>query len=251
MTNARTARLEREQKAADARAAAARRESRRRSLAVSSAVVAVLVVVVAAFVLVRTSGREAASSGGATPANVTAAGGIVVGRASAPVTLVAYEDFQCPVCAQFESLNAAQLGRWIADGTVKVEYRPIAFLDRSSADEYSTRALNAAAAVADSAPAAFAAFHTALFAQQPAEGGPGLSDARLVELAEAAGAPRAAVERAVRDRTYEAWTRRVTEASSKAGVTGTPTVQVDGTTLDGFDAATVAAAVTRAAAAAR
>ena len=117
MTNARTARTERERKAAELRAATARRQARRRSLVVTSAVAGVLAAVVAAFVLVHAaSGRDAAS--GATPAHVTAAGGIVVGQASAPVTLVAYEDFLCPVCAEFESGNAAQLKGWIADGTV-------------------------------------------------------------------------------------------------------------------------------------
>jgi protein-disulfide isomerase len=81
-------------------------------------------------------------------------------------------------------------------------------------------------------PEAFAEFHAALFAEQPAEGGPGLSDERLIELAAAAGAAGAEVEDGIRDRLFEDWTRRVTDAASQAGVTGTPTVLIDGAPLD-------------------
>ena len=188
MTNARTARSTRE-KAAALRAEAARREARRRSIVVTGVVAAVLAAVVGVFVLVTTLQREAGTAGGtATPANA-AAGSVAVGRADAPVTVVAYEDFQCPACKSFEDANGGQLATWVADGSVRVEYHPIAFLDRASTDDYSTRALNAAATVLDLAPDGFRQFHDALFAEQPAEGGPGLTDARLLELAVAAGAP--------------------------------------------------------------
>jgi protein-disulfide isomerase len=241
MTNARTARSTRE-KAAALRAEAARREARRRSILVTGVVAAVLAAVVGVFVLVTTLQREAGTSGTATPANA-AAGSVAVGRADAPVTVVAYEDFQCPACKSFEDANGDQLARWVADGSVRVEYRPIAFLDRASTDDYSTRALNAAATVLDLAPGGFRQFHDALFAEQPAEGGPGLTDARLLELAVAAGAPREQAEAAIDGLRYESWTAKVTEDASKAGVNSTPTVIVDGTTLADHSPAAVAAAV--------
>jgi protein-disulfide isomerase len=78
---------------------------------------------------------------------------------------------------------------------------------------------------------AFLEFHDALFAEQPAEGGPGLTDQRLGELAAAAGATGAGVGQAITGLVYEDWTRQVTDAASRAGITGTPTVLVDGEPL--------------------
>lgn len=230
-------------KAAAARQEAARREARRRTVIVTVAAAIVLGIVASVVVVVQSSRRDAAVADARNPANVSAGNAIVVGDASAPVTMTVYEDFQCPACRSFEELNGAQVKQWIADKTVKVEYQPIAFLDRASTDRYSTRSLNAAAAVVDAAPTAFPAFHDALFANQPAEGGAGLTDAKLVELAVAAGAPQAQVEAAVEDGAFEGWVARVTEAASQAGVNSTPTVKVDGKTLESFDPTVVKQAV--------
>jgi protein-disulfide isomerase len=249
MTNARTARTTRE-KAAALRAEQARRDARRRSILVTGVVAAVLAAVVAGFVLVDALQRDAATRTAAAAPATGADGAVVVGRADAPVTVVAYEDFQCPACKVFEDANHDQLTRWIADGTAKVEYRPIAFLDRASTDDYSTRALNAAATVLDLAPDGYRQFHDALYAEQPAEGGPGLGDARLLELAVAAGAPREAAKAAIDDLRYRSWVARVTEDASKAGVNSTPTVLVNGTPVEDRSPAGLAAAVAAAKAAA-
>lgn len=243
MTSARASRQARQEKVEALRTQAARAEARRRSLIVAGVVAVVVVIAVVLFVVIQSARRDASTSGGATPANVASGNSIVVGDAGAPVTLVAYEDFQCPACRDFESTNRSQLQAWVEGGRLKIEYRPVAFLDRASSDEYSTRALNAAAAVVTSAPQAFPAFHTALFMQQPEEGGAGLSDQKLTELAVQAGAPRSAVERAVTDQTYRGWTARVTEAASKAGVNQTPTLIVNGKELPDYAPATVRGAV--------
>lgn len=230
MTNARTARSARE-KALELRLEAEKSQRRRRGLAVVSAVVAVLVVVVGIGVVVqsaRSKAQEVAAAG--TPKNLVD-GGVLVGRDTAPVTVTLYEDFQCPACKDFETAAGQQLASWVADGTVKLDYRPIAILDRASSTRYSTRSLNAAAAVVSTSPAAFQKFHDLLYAEQPAEGSAGLPDSRLVELAGQAGADSAAVSRALADKQYEGWAATVTDESSKAGVVQTPTVKVNGTEL--------------------
>lgn len=251
MTNARATREARQEKLAALRAAEQKRQRQRRAGLVSAVVVVLVVVVVAAFVLVQNSRRDNETAGASTPANIGSSNSFVVGDAAAPVSIVAYEDFQCPICQQFESENAAQIDTWVKAKTVKVEYRPIAFLDRMSSTEYSTRSLNAAAAVQTYAPASFAAFHQLLFQNQPPENGDGLTDAKLIELAKQAGATQPAVQTAIKDETYEKWTAKVTEDASKAGVSGTPTVQVNGQTLKSPDAASVKAAVDAATAAAK
>jgi protein-disulfide isomerase len=220
-----------EKRAAEQRARA--QERRRRQAVVGGVVAAVVVVVALVAVIAVQKARTSTSADAAVPANTVADGtAFAAGPADAPVTVDVYEDFLCPACRQFEATVGGTLAALAADGTAQVRYHPIAILDRASTDDYSTRALNAAAVVADAAGAeAFLEFHDALFAEQPAEGGPGLTDQRLGELAAQAGATGAGVEQAITGLVYEDWTREVTDAASRAGITGTPTVLVDGEPL--------------------
>ena len=235
-----------EKRAAEA-AARARAERRRRSLL--GGVVAGLVVLVAlvVVVVVQTQGTTT-SAGAATPPNTTGGTEIVVGSASAPVTVDLYEDFQCPNCKAFEAESGSTLAQLIAAGTVQAHYHGMAFLDTSANDKYSTRALNAAAAVvAAGGPTAFQNFHDLLFAHQPAEGGSGLTDAQLVQYATQAGATGSTVEQAIKKLTYGDWVKTSTDQASKDGVTGTPTVLVAGKKLEDISAAGLSAAVSAAA----
>jgi len=72
----------------------------------------------------------------------------------------------------------------------------------------------------------FAALHQILYAQQPDEGSAGLTEGKIVQLAQQAGA--SAAEQQIRSGTYADYVARATEQSSKDGVTGTPTVKVNG-----------------------
>jgi protein-disulfide isomerase len=61
----------------------------------------------------------------------------------------------------------------------------VSILDRlSDGSEYSTRAASASAWVADRAPEQFSAFHESLFADQPEENTPGLSDEQIAQVAD-------------------------------------------------------------------
>jgi len=235
-----------EKRAAEA-AARARAERRRRSLL--GGVVAGLVVLVALVVVVVVqTQRTTTSASAATPPNTTGGTEIVVGSASAPVTVDLYEDFQCPNCKAFEAESGSTLAQLIAAGTVQAHYHGMAFLDTSANDKYSTRALNAAAAVvAAGGPTAFQTFHDLLFAHQPAEGGSGLTDAQLVQYATQAGATGSTVEQAIKKLTYGDWVKTSTDQASKDGVTGTPTVLVAGKKLEDISAAGLSAAVSAAA----
>jgi len=158
------------------RAAALREEVRladRRRRRRTIALVAGLVLAVGAGIAVQAARTTADGPSGA-PGGVTADGfGFAVGKASAPVTVEVYEDFLCPACRRFEESAGAQLRSMAADGAARVVYRPMAFLDGSSTNRYSTRALNAAACASDSGAGGFSTMHGALFDAQPAEGGPG------------------------------------------------------------------------------
>ena len=234
-----------------AEAAARARAQRRRRTVVGGVVAAVVVLVALVVVIVVQTQRTSTSDAAAAPANTVDGGAAFrVGQADAPVTVDLYEDFLCPTCKAVEDLSGDTLAELVADGTIAIDYRPVAILDRASADAYSTRALNAAAVVADAAGVeAFVEFHGLLFANQPAEGGPGLSDDELIDLAGQAGASGPEVETGIRDLVYEEWTKKVTDEASKEGLQGTPTIRVDGEPLelenatpDGIRAAVAAAA---------
>ena len=205
-----------------------RQQGERRVRFASAATALVLVALVGIGIGVQASRIPAAT--GPVPTGVSLADGVTVGKSTAPVTLDLYEDPQCPVCAQFEAQVGSTVSGWIAGGKVKVHYHVISFLDSASTTKYSSRAANALYAAAGVGPDAFATLHQLLYQQQPAEGSAGLTEDKLVQLAQQAGAGAAADQ--IRAGTYADYVARATDQSSKNGVTGTPTVMVNGKTVD-------------------
>jgi len=228
--------------------AAARARAERRRRAVLGGVIAALAVVIALIVVVVVqTQRTIPSAGAAVPANTVDGTAVAVGSADAPVTVDLYEDFQCPNCKALEDSTGSTIDDLVAAGTVQVRYHGMAFLDTDANDDYSTRALNAAAVVATAAGTdAYATFHDLLFVHQPDEGGSGLTDDQLIDYAGQAGASGATVESGIRDLGYGDWVAQAEDQASKDGVTATPTVFVAGERLsdltpDGLTAAVTAA----------
>ena len=186
------------------------------------------------------------------PAAAGANGGIPVGAdevagadvpADATVVTV-YLDYLCPYCADFEAINADDLQALRADGTI-VEYHPISILDRLSVGtSFSTRAANAAAVVADQAPAQFVAFNDALFANQPDENTKGLSDDEIAEIAAGVGVSSQVTDAFTAQspdgpwRTFAGYVAALTDQGGvdlqALGMDGlsTPTILIDGQLLD-------------------
>jgi protein-disulfide isomerase len=237
-----------------------RRKRRNRLLGQSGAVVGVLAVVALVAWNVW-SQQEIASTG---PANMLSDGIVLAGaesavtpvttapleageepvptdeaatRAGGVVTVDLYVDYLCPYCGQFETANMANLQSWLTQGAITLEIHPVAILDSSSAgSEYSSRAANAAACVADEDPDRFLAVHEALFAKQPAEGTTGLSDDELRELVTGAGVTDDDVLACITSGEFRPWVAAATERattgalanSSLAKLSSTPTVLVNG-----------------------
>lgn len=204
--------------------------------AVVGALMLALVVAIVAVVVRSGSGSDAPAAAAGpvvTPDHLTSSGSIGVGDPDAPVTVALYFDYLCPACGAFEAANEAELTRLLEAGTIQLELRPIAFLDHLSEDTvYSTRAANALATVADAAPEHVWSFHSALYAEQPAEGGPGLTDEVIARLAVEAGVPETVASRFDRG-TYAAWVAESTTRAFASGVEGTPTIVLDGRRFDG------------------
>ncbi|MGH3446334.1 MAG: DsbA family protein [Nocardioidaceae bacterium] len=223
-------------KVAEMQRAQRAKDRRRQGLTVTGIVVALIIVLVGAFVLIQNQ-RSAKDVAGKEVKGVTADYGFVLGKKSAPVKVIAYEDFQCPVCKNFEDSSGDTLSKYVKDGTVQLEYRPIAFLDQMSSTQYSTRSLNAAACVMDADGIhTFKKFHDSLYANQPPENGDGLPDSQLVSLANKAGANGKGVATCIKQEKHKDWTASATEAASKSSAMhkglGTPAVLVNGDLLD-------------------
>jgi protein-disulfide isomerase len=180
----------------------------------------------------------------AVPAGATPGGdGIVLG--AGPVTVEAYVDFLCPFCRQFEERSGPLLDRLLGEEAITMIYHPLGFLDRLSHPAgYSSRAAAASGCASDAGH--FGEYKDALFANQPEEGGPGLDDAELVALGRAIGIDDPAFADGVYSGLYLPWAAYVTEAAVERGVSGTPTVVVQGTPIPASPT-TIAAAVTSAA----
>jgi protein-disulfide isomerase len=197
---------------------------RRRKRTLWTSVGAVLVLVAAGLIGWAVSASQDAGDftppGGANPDGT----GIVLG--SGPVNIDVYEDFICPICRQFEQQAGGTLDQLIAQGKVRVTYHPVAFLNRFSSTEYSTRSSAASGCAAQSGK--FREYAKALFDRQPPEGSAGLSDDELVNVATGVGLAGDSFAACVRENTFEKWTEHVTEEAARAGVNGTPTVLVAG-----------------------
>lgn len=206
-------------------------------------------------VVVVQKGRNNAISGVATaaagvgtgPAGLTATGTVRVGDSNAKVVVRVVADLQCPACKQFEKRNAKTLEDATKNGTAIIEYDVISFLDRASSTQYSSRAANASYCVAGQDHSKYQGWFAAMFEQQPAEGGSGLPDSKLIEIAKHAGYTDPAVAQCITDRTYDTYLRDKTKRVLNGDVNATPTVFVNGKKLDssqlsdGLEAAIAAA----------
>ncbi|WP_375389724.1 DsbA family protein [uncultured Amnibacterium sp.] len=176
--------------------------------------------------------------------------------AGGKVLIQAYEDFGCPACQSFEQTNAAQIKELVTSGAAVIQYHPVAILDNRFTDgSYSSRAANAAAAMANYSPDTFFAFHSLLYQSdvQPKEGSAGLTDDRLIELVEQVKPQNLAqITAAIKDQQFKSWIAARTEEftsdsgplkgvdfskrvdpSGNAVGPSTPTVLVNGRYYDG------------------
>lgn len=157
----------------------------------------------------------------------TVKGGVItVGKPSAEHTVKVYEDPRCPFCKKFEEGGAQALVAPLSAGDVKVEYTIASFLDKNLGGSGSVNAANALRAAVESDK--FPQFHAALFTNQPEESEDAFTPAFLLKIADKVGLRDAAFKKAVTNGTYESWVRTAMEAFGKDGITGTPTVVVDG-----------------------
>ena len=126
-------------------------------------VIGMIVLVLAVGVGVSFSSNKAKTNA-ATPSSVEKSEGYGItfnkGLTGVP-KLDIWEDFQCPVCRNFESVNNKQINDWITSKKIVAVFHPLSFIGAESA-----YLANAAACSADENK--FLQMHTALYANQAA-----------------------------------------------------------------------------------
>ncbi|MEE3852870.1 thioredoxin domain-containing protein [Gordonia sp. LSe1-13] len=181
------------------------------------------------------------SGGGVDEAVLSENAALIIGEPSAPQTIDVFEDFMCPACREFEQQSGTAITQAINNGSLRVRYHMLTFLDdRSASGDYSTRAAGAAQCVgAGEDKEVFERFHAALFDNQPEEGGdsdPSNADmARLAADQGASAQTRECVATGAKvAEAQEAAEQSRTQLEKASGQVGTPTVLSGGQPVDGI-----------------
>jgi protein-disulfide isomerase len=201
---------------------------------IGAVVAAVLVLAVVVAIVIGNNSKSGSNTAQSVPAGVVGGtgGGILVDPAAATAkvpTLDVYVDFQCPICGRFESTFGPTLTTMAKAAQVKYVVHLMSFLDTNLGNDSSARSANAAACAADAGK--FGEYHSAVFAAQPAKEGDGYTDAQLTEFAKTAGITGPALttwQQCTTSGQHNTYVGDVATASGKAGVTGTPTVMLNG-----------------------
>lgn len=152
--------------------------------------------------------------------------GVEASAEDEPVQVVIFQDFECVHCADFETENGGALEEAVTSGDITLEYRNLNFLDRATPTQYSSRAASAAYEVGNQVSTEqYLAYVEEVFSHQ---GTGGLDDEQLVEIAAKHGAD---IGSALEENTWRPLVNVVSQESLAHGVSGTPTVFIDGEKL--------------------
>ncbi|MEY4497094.1 MAG: hypothetical protein RLZZ364_399 [Actinomycetota bacterium] len=205
-----------------------------------------VVVLVVGIMVIPTVLSKSKGVSNAIPSGISADNGYAIAfneeLTDAPVVDV-YEDFQCPICKEFEALNGQYINSLVTEKKAVVRFHTLSFLGTES-----VRAANAVACANEEGK--FLDYHLSLYANQPAVENSGeWSNDRLISIAETVGLTSESFKSCVNDLKFEGWVGNVADAGAKSGINSTPTVLVGGKAIDRnteyFDAAKFKAAVER------
>lgn len=158
----------------------------------------------------------------ASPVTLTAGQPVTFGDADAPKAVTLFADFHCPHCAEFEEQFGPVLDEARQAGRIRLEVYPMAFIDAGSA--------SASNAFGCASEAGFGpGYFDGLFANPMLR----WTDDQLLALPKTVGASATpAFEQCVTGRAQAGWVDSVNAAAAQRGVTGTPTLLVDGAPVD-------------------
>lgn len=140
-------------------------------------------------------------------------------------TVDIWEDLQCPICKQFESVNGTYIKDLISAKKAKVVFHLLSFIGTES-----VLAANSVACAADEGK--FLQFHAYLYATQGNENTGTWTNAALIKSGAAVGLTSSKFTECINKGTYSGWVENVANDGSAQNVTSTPTVKVNGKEID-------------------
>ena len=146
---------------------------------------------------------------------IDVAGSPFKGPEGAPVTIVVFDDYQCPYCAGLEPLLRQVSESFPKDVKLVIKHFPLAM------HSYAKKA--AAAAIAAGKQGKFWEMHEKLFANQK-----DMSDAKVEAIAAELGLNMDQFDKDLKDPSVASFIDKDTNDGVRAGVQGTPTVFIDG-----------------------
>ncbi len=243
MTNDRQARAARAEQMRKDREKAERKQ---RNL-ISVAIVAVVVVLigVGGWAIKNAADENASETEVVTPRNTTENGidypAATKAAANAPL-VETYEDFLCSHCGDFEASTGAYLRQKADAGEISLRFNPMTIMDGEAEEGPAHDVMNSAICTVDTqGPESFWKMHTALFGQKYYAGTAPPASADLLKIAEGLGVT--GLDSCVKTSKFVPWLNKAREAAQERGVTGTPTIFVDGKKIEGFSQADLDTAI--------
>lgn len=164
-----------------------------------------------------------------TPAALPQADGLSVGDPNAPVTIDVFEDFQCPACQFFtESIETLVIENLVATGKARYVFHNYSFLDGNGAGSSGESDQAANASMCANEQGKFWEMHSIMYANLNGENQGTFSDRRLQAMAESIGLDMDAFNACFNANKYEDEIQADFDLGEEMGVTGTPTVFVNG-----------------------
>jgi len=190
-------------------------------------VIGMVVFVVAVGVIFSVVGNKAPGVG-STPSSVSTGDGYGIAFNSDlknKPTIDLWEDFQCPVCKQFELTNGGYVQQLISEKKAKVVYHLLSFIGPES-----VLAANAGACASDENK--FLAFHAYLYTTQGTENSGTWSNSGLINAGAAVGLTDSKFKSCVNKGSYAKWVTTIANDGHDKKINATPTVFVNGKEID-------------------
>ena len=203
------------------------REKRRQRLITIGVitVVAALLVFAAVWPQIRPAGEIIT----VTPAALPQADGLSLGDPSSPVTIDVFEDFQCSACMRFtQNIEPLVIQNLVATGKARYVFHNYPFLDGNGAGSNGESDQAASAAMCASEQDKFWEMHGTLYANWNGENRGAFSTRRLQAMAESIGLDMEAFNGCFSAKQYEEEIQADFDLGKQMGVSGTPTVFVNG-----------------------
>ena len=165
-----------------------------------------------------------------TPRALPSPNSTALGDPNAKVTVEVWEDFQCPVCNEFtQQIEPQIIANFVANGKVHYIFHNYPFLDTGVATQESHQAANAGMCAAEQGR--FWDYHDMLFANWIGENQGSYTDKRLTAFAQALNLDMTKFNACFKANKYRTQIEQDKTAGDQAGVSGTPSVFVNGKEL--------------------